>query len=274
MTVLLVMVIVVASLGLRTSTLVGVAVPGSFLAAILMLYGMGYSINVVVLFGLILAAGNVVDGAIVVTEYADRKMTEGLDRRSAYSLAARRMAGPIIASTATQLAAFAPLLFWPGVAGEFMKFLPISQFAALSAALLMALIFVPVLGALVGRPNGPVLNLGASHDKAERPPAGAYIAVLRLALRHPGKVLLLSVMLLVSIQWYYARHGNGVEFFPEIEPENAMVLVHARGNLSVDEQDTWSGKSSGAFWRWTGSRPSTAGPAIPARRSAAMCRPT
>jgi multidrug efflux pump len=241
-TVLLVMVIVVASLGLRTATLVGVAVPGSFLTAILLLYGMGHSINVVVLFGLILAAGNVVDGAIVVTEYADRKMAEGLDRRRAYSLAARRMAGPIFASTATQLAAFAPLLFWPGLAGEFMKFLPITQFAALSAALVMALIFVPVLGALVGRPNGPVLRLGASPvpdtDPAGTPPAGPYVAVLRLALRHPGKVLLLAVLLLVSIQGYYARHGNGVEFFPEIEPENAMVLVHARGNLSIDEQDT------------------------------------
>jgi multidrug efflux pump len=241
-TVLLVMVIVVASLGLRTATLVGVAVPGSFLAAILLLYGMGHSINVVVLFGLILAAGNVVDGAIVVTEYADRKMAEGLDRRRAYSLAVRRMAGPIFASTATQLAAFAPLLFWPGVAGEFMKFLPITQFAALTAALVMALIFVPVLGALVGRPNGPVLRLGASPvpgiDPAGTPPTGPYVAVLRLALRHPGKVLLLAVLLLVSIQGYYARHGNGVEFFPEIEPENAMVLVHARGNLSIDEQDT------------------------------------
>ena len=185
-TVLLVMVVVVASLGLRTSTLVGVAVPGSFLAAILMLYGMGYSINVVVLFGLILAAGNVVDGAIVVTEYADRKMAEGLDRRSAYSLAVRRMAGPIVASTATQLAAFAPLLFWPGVAGEFMKFLPITQFAALTAALVMALIFVPVLGALVGRPNGPVLCLAASPDPGTIGPGTAGWPLCRRSASRPA----------------------------------------------------------------------------------------
>lgn len=237
-TVLLVMIIAVASLGLRTSTLIAVAVPGSFLTAMLVLAGMGHTINIVVLFGLILAAGNVVDGAIVVTEYADRKMAEGMDKRRAYALAAQRMSWPIIASTATQLAAFAPLLLWPGVVGEFMKFLPISQFATLLAALLMALIFVPVLGALVGKANGPVAALDAGEDGERRPPQGPYVAVLRTALRHPGKVLLAATALLVAIQAWYARHGNGVEFFPDVEPENASVLVHARGNLSIWEQDS------------------------------------
>ena len=158
-TVLLVMIIVVASLGVRTSILVGVAVPGSFLTGILALWLLGYTINVVVLFGLILAAGNVVDGSIVVTEYADRKMDEGVPKHRAYAQAAKRMAWPIIASTATQLAVFAPLLFWPGVVGEFMKYMPISQFTTLLAALVMALVFVPVLGALFGRKvNRPLLR--------------------------------------------------------------------------------------------------------------------
>ncbi|WP_051340677.1 efflux RND transporter permease subunit [Azospirillum halopraeferens] len=249
-TVLLVMIIVVATLGVRTSTLVVVAVPGSFLTAMLVLAGMGHTINVVVLFGLILAAGNVVDGAIVVTEYADRKMAEGMDKRRAYGLAARRMAWPILASTATQLAAFAPLLFWPGMVGEFMKFLPISQFATLTAALLMALIFIPVLGALFGKANAPLLPQAPANrlradfaadesDPVEerRPLGGWYVALLRGALRHPAKVLLGSTLLLVGIQGYYALHGNGVEFFPDIEPTNATVLVHARGNLSIHEQD-------------------------------------
>ncbi|MGQ9368662.1 efflux RND transporter permease subunit [Azospirillum sp. ST 5-10] len=261
-TVLLVMIIVVATLGLRTSALIVVAVPGSFLTAMLVLAGMGHTINIVVLFGLILAAGNVVDGAIVVTEYADRKMADGLPRRQAYAVAARRMAWPIIASTATQLAAFAPLLFWPGMVGEFMKFLPISQFATLSAALLMALIFIPALGALVGKPNVPVrsagpaagsvvgsaagsaagsaddLDLDAPDPVEERRPlSGWYVGLLRTALRHPGKVLVASTLVLVAIQGYYALHGNGVEFFPDVEPTNATVLVHARGNLSIHEQD-------------------------------------
>ncbi|MCW8827848.1 MAG: efflux RND transporter permease subunit, partial [Gammaproteobacteria bacterium] len=119
--VLLVMVVIVAALGLRTAGLVGLAIPGSFLTGILIIYIMGLTINIVVLFSLIMAVGMLIDGAIVVTELADRKMAEGLSRREAYAFAAQRMAWPIIASTATTLAAFMPLLFWPGVVGEFMK---------------------------------------------------------------------------------------------------------------------------------------------------------
>lgn len=246
-TVLLVMVIVVASLGVRTSVLVGIAVPGSFLTAILVLHGMGYSINIVVLFGLILAAGNVVDGSIVVTEYADRKMADGMTPKRAYGLAARRMAWPIIASTATQLAVFAPLLLWPGVVGEFMKFLPISQFATLMAALAMALIFIPVLGARFGRAHGPVLPYAPANQLADEdesdpvdPPArleGPYVALLRWALARPGMVILATIGLLIGVQTWYATHGNGVEFFANVEPDNAAVLVHARGNMSIDERD-------------------------------------
>jgi len=242
-TVLLVMIIVVGALGMRTSALVGVAVPGSFLATMLVLMGMGYSINVVVLFGLILAAGNVVDGAIVVTEYADRRMAEGMSKRAAFGLAARRMAWPITTSVATTLAVFAPLLFWPGVVGEFMKYLPVSMFATLIASLVMALIFVPVLGAIFGKAHGPVLLRAPDDgdpDAAPPPraePTGAYAALLRRTLRHPGKVIVAAGVLLVGIWAWYATHGNGVEFFPEIEPEQAVVLVQARGNLSIQEQD-------------------------------------
>lgn len=249
-TVLLVMVIVIASLGVRTSILVGVAVPGSFLTAILVLYGLGYSINIVVLFGLILAAGNVVDGSIVVTEYADRKMADGMSKRRAYGVAARRMAWPIIASTGTQLAVFAPLLFWPGVVGEFMKFLPASQFATLLAALVMALIFIPVLGSIFGKAHKPLLPYAPANqlDRPEpadeddlmdvrRPPTGRYVEALRWALQRPGKVILATVALLFGVQAWYATHGNGVEFFVDVEPESAVVLVHARGNMSIYERD-------------------------------------
>ncbi len=151
--IVLVLVVVVAALGLRTAGLVGLAIPSSFLMGILALYSLGLTVNIVVLFGLILAVGMLVDGAIVVTELADRKMAEGHPRAVAYAVAAKRMSWPIIASTATTLAAFMPLLFWPGVVGEFMKFLPITLIVTLSGSLLMALIFVPTLGALVGRPG-------------------------------------------------------------------------------------------------------------------------
>ncbi len=243
--VLLVMVVVVAALGLRSAGLVGIAIPGSFLTGILVLAAAGFTVNIVVLFSLILAVGMLVDGAIVVTEYADRKMSEGLPRQQAYALAAKRMAWPIIAATATTLAAFLPLIFWPGVVGEFMKYLPITLVATLSASLLMALIFVPTLGAIFGRPGGTesrttarALAAGDDGDLTRVPGwTGRYLRVLKVALEHPGKVLISAVALLVAAQLAYASFGRGVEFFPDVEPDNAALQVHARGNLSIEERD-------------------------------------
>lgn len=144
--ILLVMVVVLATLGFRCGLLVGLTIPGSFLTAILLLYALGFTMNIVVLFALILSVGMLVDGAIVVSEYAQRRYAEGVTLVDAFSQAARRMAWPIIASTATTLAAFVPLAFWPGIVGEFMRYLPITVIATLSMSLLMALIFLPVLG--------------------------------------------------------------------------------------------------------------------------------
>jgi multidrug efflux pump len=247
--VLLVMIVVVGALGLRTALLVGVAIPGSFLMAILVLYAIGSTVNVVVLFSLILAVGMLVDGAIVVTEYADRKMMEGEPRSKAYGLAAKRMAWPIIASTATTLAAFLPLLFWPGVVGEFMKFLPMTLLIILSASLLMALIFVPTLGSHVGAPSGMGGETahgvaGAGHEHADMSQIGGftglYLKVLNALLCQwwrPVLVLMLAVTMLVGVQVVYATQGKGIEFFPDVEPEFAMIQVRARGNLSATEKN-------------------------------------
>lgn len=243
--VILVMVVCVVALGLVTSGLVGVAIPVSFLMGIFLVFASGLTVNIVVLFTLILTAGIVVDGAIVVTEYADRKMAEGEDRRDAYREAGVRMAWPVIASTLTTLSAFFPLLFWPGVVGEFMKYMPITLIAVLSSSLVVALVFVPVLGALFGRQGMAgdarairALSVMEDGDLSEIGGlTGLYIRFLRMSLRHAGKVILLAIALLVGVQAYYAEHGNGVEFFPKIEPEMASVLVHARGNMSVFEQD-------------------------------------
>ena len=243
--ILLVMIVVVAALGLRSAGLVGVAIPGSFLTGILVLATLGFTINIVVLFSLILAVGMLVDGAIVVTEYADRKMCEGLDKRSAYGLAAKRMAWPIVAATATTLAAFLPLIFWPGIVGEFMKYLPITLVATLTASLLMALIFVPTLGAILGRAGGSAdpetakaisagqaMNLDRVHGMT-----GGYLRVLHFLLKRPAKVLLAAVLLLIGAQVAYVKFGKGVEFFPDVEPDNAALQIHARGNLSIEERD-------------------------------------
>lgn len=242
--VLLVMIVIVASLGLRTSMLVAVAVPGAFLSGILVLYMMGLTVNVVVLFALIMAVGMLVDGAIVVVEYADRKMSEGLDRRQAYAQASIRMAWPVITSVMTTLAAFAPLLFWPGLVGEFMRYLPLTLIAVLVSSLFMALVFVPVLGAMFGKEGAadPHVQkaIAASEDGDLRTltgMTGAYVRALDFVLRHAGKVIIGAILLLVGVQLAYGKFGKGVEFFPAIEPDAASVLVHARGNLSIHEID-------------------------------------
>ena len=246
--ILLVMVVVVAALGLRTAGLVGLAIPASFLFGILVLYGMGLTMNIVVLFSLILAVGMLVDGAIVVTELADRKMAEGMHRREAYALAAKRMAWPIISSTATTLAAFMPLMFWPDVVGEFMKFLPLTLIVTLTGSLLVALIFVPTLGGIFGKPGTSSSKVLAGLAAAEHGdirqlpgPTGIYGRLLHfIAYRGYMQVLvlLLAAGSLVGVMMYYAHHGNGVEFFPSVEPERGLVYVHARGNLSPQEKDS------------------------------------
>ena len=147
--IILVLIIILGALGIRSGLLVGISIPGSFLSGILVLSIMGFTMNIVVLFALILSVGLLVDGAIVVVEYADRKIQEGLSIKESYAAASKKMALPIISSTATTLAAFIPLLFWPGIAGEFMKYLPITLICVLSSSLFMALLFVPVLGTII-----------------------------------------------------------------------------------------------------------------------------
>ncbi len=149
--IVLVMIIVVGSLGLRSGLLVGLAIPTSFMIGFLILAALGMTINMMVMFGMVLTVGMLVDGAIVVTEYADRKMAEGMATKEAYGRAARLMFWPVVSSTATTLAAFLPLLLWPGVSGEFMSYLPVMVIIVLSASLLTALIFIPVTGVLFGQ---------------------------------------------------------------------------------------------------------------------------
>ncbi len=245
--VLLVMIVVVAALGLRSGLLVGIAIPGSFLLGILLLTVMGLTMNMVVMFSLILAVGMLVDGAIVVTEYADRRMSEGAKRLEAYGEAAKRMAWPIIASTATTLAAFAPLLFWPGIVGEFMGFLPVTLIATLAASLIMALIFVPTLGAYFGKASALTPKAAAKYQALESGdvmlvggPLGLYVRVLRFFTKPAPMPIITavgSVVLLVGAMMLYMQHGTGLIFFPNVDPDNARVLVHARGNLSIAERD-------------------------------------
>ncbi len=147
----LVMHVSLAVLGLRASLLVGFAIPTSFLLCFAFLALMGVSISNIVMFGLILAVGMLVDGAIVVVEYADKRQAEGVGPMHAYVEAAKRMFWPVVSSTATTLCAFLPMLFWPGVPGEFMGMLPVTLIFVLSASLVVALVYLPVMGGVTGR---------------------------------------------------------------------------------------------------------------------------
>ena len=238
----LVMIVVVAALGMRSAILVGIAIPTSFLIGFFMLAISGLTMNMMVMFGLLLAVGMLVDGAIVVVEFADRKMAEGMDRSEAYLMASSRMFWPIISSTATTLAAFLPMLAWPGVSGEFMSYLPITLIFVLLASLVTALIFLPVLGALFGKAeaaNAATLQMLSGAETGDirhlDGVTGAYVRALDWLIQRPGTVLVAAIAVLMAIFFLYGRYNNGVEFFVETEPEQAAVLVSARGNLSAFE---------------------------------------
>ena len=242
--VILVMVVIVFALGLRSAVLVGLAIPGAFLAGVAVLWFGGYTMNIVVLFSLILVVGMLVDGAIVTTELADRHLQDGAEAKAAYARAAKRMAWPIIASTATTLSVFFPLLFWQGVIGEFMVFLPITVILTLAASLLMALVFIPVLGGLIGRRQPQRAAAKAALDAAERGDpreirgtSGAYVRLLERALLRPAATGLAAVALLLGAFGLYAQLGQGVSFFPETEPEFMQVQVRTSDSFSVQERD-------------------------------------
>lgn len=241
--IIMVMVVIIAALGLRPGILVGLAIPGSFLAAILLLYMMGYTLNIVVLFALILTLGMLVDGAIVTIELADRKLIEGESRGEAYANAAKRMFWPVTASIGTTLAVFLPLIAWPGMIGGFMKYLPITVLITLTASLAMALIFIPVLGGLFGSAQGSSSVPAAVHAAESGDLdsidgfGGAYLRTLGALLRHPAKIFIVALICLVGTYVAYTLFGRGVEFMPEVEPEVAQVQVQARGDLSIHERD-------------------------------------
>lgn len=142
--VILVVLVLLFFLGLRNASFVGLAIPLSMLMGIMFLHLTGTTMNIVVLFSLILALGLLVDNAIVVVENIFRYMQEGYSKKDAAKYGAGEVAMPIIASTATTLAAFVPLAFWPGIMGEFMKYMPITLMIVLSSSLFVALVINPV----------------------------------------------------------------------------------------------------------------------------------
>ncbi len=237
----LVMVIVVAALGFRSGILVGAGVPFSLLFSVIFLNQLGYSINFMVLFGMLLALGMLIDGAIVVTEFADRKMAEGMSSSDAYMLSVKRMMWPVVASTSTTLAAFLPIMFWPGVAGEFMGYLPVTVFAVLVGSLFYALLFAPVMGALMGRNKmQPETVKYLTRLETELPTSlpgltGRYARFLSIIVHHPAALFVGAFYLLIGIFVAFGKFNAGVEFFVKTEEIQGTVTIRAQGNLAIDE---------------------------------------
>jgi multidrug efflux pump len=241
--IILVMVLVVASLGLRSGILVGISIPTSFLIGFLVIAMMGYTVNIMIMFGLILSVGILVDGSIVLVEYADRKMAEGVVPKEAYIAAAKRMFWPIVSSMATTIAAFLPLLFWPGIAGEFMSYLPVTVITVLAASLVTAMVFVPAVGFFIGKTDKETMEqFGHFADdehanfRKMRGLTGLYLRFIERIIRHPLLVGAAVFGLMGGIVTTFAIFPTGVEFFVDTEPEQVNVYVRTRGNIGNPEQ--------------------------------------
>lgn len=235
----LVLIVVIASVGVRSGLLVTLAVPFSFFFAFIVIRLLGFTYNFMVMFGLLLGLGMLIDGAIVMVEYADRKMAEGLNARDAYRAAVDRMYWPILASTATTLAAFLPIMFWPGVSGQFMSYLPITVFAVLIGSLFYALLFAPTIGALIGKSSAAdqtyLQNLEGGDPLKTGGITAVYAKILGFAVRAPLTVFFTSIASLIIIITAYGQYGKGVEFFTGVEPSQTQIQVFARGNSSPAE---------------------------------------
>ncbi len=237
----LVLVVVVAALGLRSSILVSMGVPVATLGGITVLYLLGYSFNFMVLFGLLLALGMIVDGAIVIAEYADCKMADGLSPKDAYIAASLRMFAPATASMLTTLAAFLPLMFWPGIDGQFMRILPITVFAVLFCSLIFALVILPVLGALFGKAHldeeaiKKIQLLEHGDPRELQGITGAYARLIERVLLKPVRSLVIMLSMLIGIFVLYGSYNFGTQYFTESEGVHGEVNISTRGNLSSQE---------------------------------------
>ncbi|HEX6861145.1 MAG TPA: efflux RND transporter permease subunit [Caulobacteraceae bacterium] len=241
---ILVMLIIVGSLGIRQGLMVGMAIPACFLLAFLMLNGIGVTLNQMVMFGLILAVGILVDGGIVVVEYADRKMAEGLPKAEAFRASAVRMFWPVVNGTLTTLSAFVPFMFWNSIAGKFMSYLPLTLFYVLGASIFVALIFTPAFGSIFGRETGvdhaaleEIAKSEHGDPREMKGFMGRYANLLWFAGQHPGRFIVAGMAIVIGIVMWFGATPHRTEFFLDEDPEWATVWVKARGNLSPQAAD-------------------------------------
>jgi multidrug efflux pump len=247
----LVLIVIFLAMGIRNAILVSMAIPFSMLLSFTVLYLMGITLNMVVLFSLTLALGMLVDNAIVIIENCYRFMEQGVDREQAVMKATSEVAYPVIGSTATTLAAFSPMLFWPGIMGEFMSFMPLTLIVTLSSSLFVALIINPAMASLFMKVKNPATretkNLAEIASAVERPAEirgfllTGYSKILTNALNKPITIIGTGFCILILMfQGWLLVVGleKPVEFFPEIDPKGMYVNVDVPEGADLDYIDT------------------------------------
>jgi multidrug efflux pump len=232
---ILVMIIIFVFIGGQSAIFVALAIPYSMFITFALLTGFNVTLNMVVLFSLILALGMLVDNGIVIVENIYRHMQQGKTRQDAARVGADQVAWPVITSTLTTLGAFSPMMFWPGIMGEFMGYLPMTLIMALSASLFVALIINPVLSARYQK----IKLVNPKHNPHPREPIfkRVYLVLLRWCLRHRWLVVLFSFVMLVAAITAFSMFGKGTEFFPETEPKRAYVNIKAPEGTNLDASD-------------------------------------
>ena len=243
----LVLVVVCAAMGLRNAMLVTTVIPLSMLLSFSILYALGITLNMVVLFSLTMALGMLVDNAIVIVENIYRFAHAGIPRIEAAKRAASEVAYPVISSTATTVAAFVPLLFWTGIMGEFMVYLPITVIVTLTSSLFVAMVMNPALCSMLVKGSRAPGGQAGLEAAVERPSLSGgnivvrlYRAILRTALRNRICVLALSGLLVaLAVQYWLLRVGldRPVEFFPKIDPRNVFVNIDPPQGASAEGLD-------------------------------------
>jgi len=249
---LLVVVVLFFALGARNAILVSLSIPFSMLLSFIVLYALGITLNMVVLFSLTLALGMLVDNAIVIIENVYRYMEQGVPRVQAAMRATGEVAWPVIGSTFTTLAAFFPMVFWPGIMGEFMSYLPITLVITLSSSLFVAMIINPALAAYFMRIKRRSPSSSPAVEAAQVSAAGeqpvqirgwlliGYTRLLKMALRHRITVLAASfgVLVLLIMGWVFSIGlEKPVEFFPTIDPNAAYINFKPPEGADLDYVD-------------------------------------
>ena len=237
---ILVVLVLFLFLGFTNSLFVGVAIPFSMLLSFIVISALGLTLNMVVLFSLILALGMLVDNAVVIVENIYRHRTDGMEAAEAASFGTRQVTTAVIASTLTTICAFGPLVFWPGIMGQFMKYLPLTVIITLASSLLVALVFNPVLCANLMRVPDPSKQGKRFGDRLMKIGLDSYGPMLRWALGHRALTLGGVFALLVAMFMIYGSFSAGVELFPDVDPNIAFVQISAPSGTRIEQSDAYA----------------------------------